>query len=279
MIIESELLTEFDRLIREKDVNPYEGELKCGVDLGTANIVVAVVDENDYPIAGASHPSKVVKDGIVVDYIGAIRVLKQLKAELEERIGCELYKASCAIPPGILDGNTRCIANVVEGAGFEVINIVDEPTAAARVLGIENGGVVDIGGGTTGISIIEDGEVTYVADEPTGGTHMTLVLSGYYSVPYDAAEEMKKDLSRQDIVFPIIKPVASKMASIVRKFIERKNVSEIYLVGGACSFDEFEQVFEKETGLTCYKANVPLLVTPLGIAMYCEDALGEKKLA
>ena len=279
MIIESELLTEFDRLIREKDVNPYEGELKCGVDLGTANIVIAVVDENDYPIAGAMHPSKVVKDGIVVDYVGAIRVLKELKKELEERVGCELYKASCAIPPGIMDGNIRCIANVVEGAGFEVINIVDEPTAAARVLGIENGGVVDIGGGTTGISIIEDGEVTYVADEPTGGTHMTLVLSGYYSVPYDAAEEMKKDLSRQDIVFPIIKPVAAKMASIVRTFIDRKNVSEIYLVGGACTFDEFEQVFEKETGLTCYKANVPLLVTPLGIAMYCEDAVGEKKLA
>lgn len=280
MIIESELLTEFDRLIREKDVNPYEGQLKCGVDLGTANIVVAVVDEKDYPIAGATYPSKVVKDGIVVDYVGAIRVLKHLKAELEERIGCELVQASCAIPPGIMDGNTRCIANVVEGAGFEVINIVDEPTAAARVLEIENGGVVDIGGGTTGISIIEDGEVTYVADEPTGGTHMTLVLSGYYGVSYDEAEEIKKNTSKQADVFPIIKPVAAKMASIVNRFIDGKNVPEIYLVGGACCFDDFEQVFEKETGLEVYKANVPLLVTPLGIAMYCEeDAKVESKLA
>ena len=38
----------------------------------------------------------------------------------------------------------------MEGAGFEVTNIVDEPTAAAAVLKITDGAVVDVGGGTTG---------------------------------------------------------------------------------------------------------------------------------
>ncbi len=279
MIIENERLEEFDRLIKEEDVNPYEGELKCGVDLGTANIVVAVVDQNDDPVAGASYPSRVVKDGIVVDYVGAIRIVRQLKETLEERIGCELTKASCAIPPGILEGNKRCIANVVEGAGFEVIQVVDEPTAAARVLDIQDGGVVDIGGGTTGISILENGQVSYVADEPTGGTHMTLVLSGYHHISFEEAEELKKDSSKQRDVFPIIKPVASKMASIVKNFVEGKDISAIYLVGGACCFNEFEELFEKETKIPCYKASVPLLVTPLGIAMYCEEAKEEKKTA
>ena len=34
-------------------------------------------------------------------------------------------------------------------------NIVDEPTAAATLLDIKNGAVVDVGGGTTGISILK----------------------------------------------------------------------------------------------------------------------------
>lgn len=272
MIVENATLAEFDELIREEKVNEYTGTLKCGVDLGTANIVIAVVDEENRPVAGASYPSHVVKDGIVVDYVGAIRIVRQLKAELEERIGCELTTASCAIPPGILEGNVRCIANVIESAGFEVTNVVDEPTAAANVLDISDGAVVDIGGGTTGISILEDGKVVYVADEPTGGTHMTLVLAGYYKVSFEEAEKIKKNVAKQDETFPLIKPVVSKMASIVKRFLETENreVPAIYLVGGACCFDEFEQVFEKETGIPCYKANVPLLVTPLGIARLCE---------
>ena len=42
---------------------------------------------------------------------------------------------------------------MLEGAGFEVTNIVDEPTAAAAVLKITDGAVVDVGGGTIRISI------------------------------------------------------------------------------------------------------------------------------
>lgn len=58
---------------------------------------------------------------------------------------------------------------MVQGAGFELTNVLDEPTAANQVLSIQNGAVVDIGGGTTGISIIKDGEVVKVADDATGG--------------------------------------------------------------------------------------------------------------
>lgn len=269
MIIENSTLLEFDELVKARKMNEYKGKLKCGVDLGTANIVLAVVDEDNNPVCGATYPSRVVKDGIVVDYVGAIRIVRELKAQMEELLGCDLDYASCAIPPGIMEGNVRCIANVVESAGFEVTKVVDEPTAAATVLDIKDGAVVDIGGGTTGISILEDGKVVYVADEPTGGTHMTLVLSGYYKVPFEEAETIKQDVKRQHEVFPLIKPVVSKMASIVKKFVEDRDVPAIYLVGGACCFDEFEKVFEKEIGIPCYKANVPLLVTPLGIAEHC----------
>ena len=79
MLVENKVLAEFAELIREKKTQPYSGELKTGVDLGTANIVIAVTDSENRPVAGASAPSHVVKDGIVVDFIGAIRTVKELK--------------------------------------------------------------------------------------------------------------------------------------------------------------------------------------------------------
>ena len=54
-----------------------KGLLNVGVDLGTANIVMAVVDQDNRPVAGMSVHSSVVRDGIVVDYVGAIQSLKR----------------------------------------------------------------------------------------------------------------------------------------------------------------------------------------------------------
>lgn len=266
MLITNQVLSEFAELVREEKCNPFTGPLKVGVDLGTANIVLAVTDEDNHPIAGVSAVSKVVKDGIVVDFVGAIQTVKRLKAQVEKLLGIELNRAATAIPPGIEAGNVRCIANVVEGAGFDVTNVIDEPSAAASVLGITDGAVVDVGGGTTGISILKDGKVIFTADEPTGGTHMTLVLAGYHGVSIEEAEALKKDTSKEHAVFPIVKPVVEKMASIVRKFLEGHEVDKVYVVGGACCFTDFESTFEKELGITTVKTNDALLVTPLGIA-------------
>lgn len=270
MFIENELLDKFSKLISENKCNSFEGELRTGVDLGTANIVISVIDANNVPVAGATYPSTVVKDGIVVDFVGAINILKRLKVKLEGIIGKELLTAATAVPPGIIDGNVKCIANVVEAAGFDVINIVDEPTAAADVLEIKDGAVVDVGGGTTGISILKDGKVVFTADEATGGTHMTLVIAGYYGISIEEAEALKKDPKKNKEIFSIIRPVVQKMASIVKKYLKDYDVPAIYVVGGACSFEEFNEVFEKEIGIKTIKSNEPLLVTPLGIAMNCK---------
>lgn len=269
MIIKDERLTELSNLISENKCNKYEGKLKVGVDLGTANIVLSVVDEKNRPIAGASYQSNVVKDGVVVDFVGAINILKKLKEKVEKIICSELLEAATAIPPGIISGNVKCISNVVEAAGFELINVVDEPTAAASVVNVRNGAVVDVGGGTTGISILKDGKVIFSADEATGGTHMTLVIAGYYGISIEEAETLKKDSKKDKEIFPIIKPVVEKMASIAKKYLGNFDVPIIYVVGGASSFSEFNDIFEKEIGIKTIKFNEPLLVTPLGIAMNC----------
>lgn len=267
----NDTILEFNELIKSKRANPYSGELKIGVDLGTANIVIAVVDENNRPVAGATQGANVVRDGIVVDYMGSVEIVKALKAKVEAILDTDLSyaKAATAIPPGIMEGNAKIIANVVDSADFTICNVVDEPTAAATVLGIQNGAVVDVGGGTTGISILKDGEVIFTADEATGGTHMTLVIAGAKKISFEEAEEFKKH-EDQKLVFPIIKPVVEKMASIVSRFVQGYDVDTIYVVGGASEFDKFEEVFEREIGIKTIKPVEPLLVTPLGIAFNCK---------
>lgn len=158
----------------------------------------------------------------------------------------------------------KAIGNVVEAAGFRLTNIVDEPTAASSVLGISDGAVVDVGGGTTGISVLKDGKVIFTGDEPTGGTHMTLVLAGFHGWNTQEAELAKRDPAQEANVFPVIKPVVEKMASIVRNYLREYPVEAVYVVGGACCFTQFESVFEKFLGVPVVKPAAPLLVDAPG---------------
>lgn len=260
-------IKKFDEKMYEPSLNCEGKEFYVGVDLGTANIVISVVDKNGEPLGGASYSSSVVKDGIVVDFLGAIKIVKELKKKVEEDLGIEITEGFTAIPPGVEEGSVKAISNVIESAEIDVIKVIDEPTAAAKVLKITDGAVVDVGGGTTGISILKDGKVIFTADEPTGGTHMSLVLAGNYGITFDEAEELKKDKDREKEIFMIIRPVVEKMAVIVKKFLIGYDVDTIYVVGGACTFKGFDSVFEKELGRKVIKTYKPLLVTPLGIAL------------
>ncbi len=245
--------------------------LYVGVDLGTAYIVVVVVDRDRKPVACALEFAQVVRDGLVVDYMGARDIVARLVRELSRKLGRTLEKAAIAVPPGTGERECATHRHVVEGADLLVTTILDEPTAANAVLGVRNGVVVDIGGGTTGLSVFEDGKVVYVADEPTGGTHLSLVLSGNYNIPFEEAEAMKKDEARYRDVFPIVTPVLEKMGSIIRRHIEGRTTEAIYLVGGTCCLKDMERVIAKETGCRVYKPSNPFLVTPLGIALSCRD--------
>ena len=79
-----EFVDKFEKVIK----NPIKSKSKVyytGVDLGTACVVIAVLDENFEPVAGAYKYADVVRDGMVVDYVGAVRIVKQLKEEIELR--------------------------------------------------------------------------------------------------------------------------------------------------------------------------------------------------
>ena len=244
-----------------------------GIDLGTAYIVLAVLDENYRPVAGAYRFAHVVKDGMVVDYIGAIRIVKELKHELEEKLGTELIYAAAALPPGTFALDSGAIKHVVQGAGFEITKLLDEPTAANAVLQIKDGAIVDIGGGTTGIAILQDGEVIYVADEPTGGTHFSLVIAGAYKLNFEEAELYKRNPHNHRELMPVLKPVVEKVSSIINRHVRAYPVKEIYLVGGTCCLEGIEAIIAKQTNLPAYKPQNPMFVTPLGIALNCTQEI------
>lgn len=73
-----------------KTFTPVGDKLKVGLDLGTAYIVMVVLDEENNPIACEKQAADVLRDGVVVDYLGALNIVKALKAKLEQRIGKEL---------------------------------------------------------------------------------------------------------------------------------------------------------------------------------------------
>lgn len=245
------------------------GEYAVGVDLGTAYIVLVVLDKEMKPVACEMEFAQVIRDGLVVDFAGARAIVRRLKEKIEQQLGVELTKAAIAVPPGTGERDCSTHRYVVEGAGLEVTAVLDEPTAANSVLNIENGVVVDIGGGTTGLSVIENGRVVYTADEPTGGTHLTLVIAGNYRIRFEEAEELKKEKSRQKEVLPLVVPVLQKMASIIKRHTEKYRIDEIYLVGGTCCLEGIESIIERETGIHTQKPYNPMLVTPIGIAMNC----------
>lgn len=247
---------------------PVSSKFKVGVDLGTAYIALVVLDEEDHPIACEKQAASVLRDGVVVDYTGALNIVRELKKKLEERLDAELLNCAIAMPAGT-ESSVKTHQYVAEGAGLEVTNVLDEPSAANAIYQIQNGVIVDIGGGTTGLAILKDGKVVQTEDEPTGGTHLSLVLAGNYHISFQEAEVIKQDYSRHREILPVVRPVVEKMASIVRRYLAGTDVDTIYLCGGTCCLTGIETIFEKETHIKTIKPADPFLVTPAGIAMNC----------
>jgi ethanolamine utilization protein EutJ len=130
--------------------------------------------------------------------------------------------------------------------------------------------VVDIGGGTTGLAVFQDGKAVYVADEPTGGTHISLVLMGGRKISFEQAEQLKQDEANHKEVLAATLPVMEKMAGIVKNHIRLFDVKQVQLVGGTCCMTGIEDVFTRILGRETEKPRYPMMVTPLGIALACE---------
>ena len=239
-----------------------DSPLWLGVDLGTCDVVSMVVDREGQPVAVCLDWADVVRDGIVWDFFGAVAIVRRHLESLEQQLGCRFTHAATSFPPGT---DPRISINVLESAGLEVSHVLDEPTAVAELLRLDHAGVVDIGGGTTGIAIVKQGKVVYSADEATGGHHISLTLAGNPRVPLEEAEQYKRSNAQE--IWPVVKPVYEKMAEIVARHIEGQGITDLWLAGGSCMQPGVADLFRKRfPELRVHLPQHSLFMTPLAIA-------------
>jgi len=250
--------------------------LYAGVDLGTYKTIVIVIDENGVPRAANMRTAEVVKSGLIVDYIGALDIVRELMEDIRKYCPQPIEKGATSNPPQTESGNINTTTYILEGAGLEVLNVLDEPTAANLVMKVKDGATVDVGGGTTGVAVIKDGKVVYTNDEATGGVHLSLVLAGHFKISYEEAEKIKSDRNKNKDVLPIVRPVIDKISSIVDSYLrEYDNTEKICMVGGTCELDGLTEIVGNNLGMVTFQPQVPQVITPLGIALSCLETNGD----
>ncbi|MDR0577127.1 MAG: ethanolamine utilization protein EutJ [Candidatus Accumulibacter sp.] len=260
--------------LANREARPAAGGLSLGIDLGTSDVVSMLVDADARPVAVCLDWADVVRDGIVWDFFGAVKIVREQLEKLSAWVGDALPgRAATSFPPGT---DPRISVNVIEAAGLEVADVIDEPSSVAALLRLDRAAVVDIGGGTTGIAVVDRGKVAYSGDEPTGGHHVSLALAGHRRISLDEAESVKRDernARRREEIWPIVRPVFEKMAAIVEEHLRgparQYAVDTLYLSGGSCAMpgvlELFARVFD---GMRVILPRHPLYLTPLAIAAH-----------
>ncbi len=266
-------LQEASALLDRDQARPGPAPLRVGIDLGTADVVLMVLDRDYRPLAAFLEWAEVVRDGVVVDFIGAADIVRRLVERARRCLGRDLDAAATSYPPGT---DPRLSTNILERAGLEVSAVQDEPHFLASLLRLDRTAFVDVGGGTTGTAVFQDGRVVKTADEPTGGHHLTLTIAGHYGVDYQEAERRKRR-PRQYPVFKLVLPTLQRICDIVAGHIRGLAVERIVLSGGTCCLPGIEQVFARELNLPVLLPRHPLLLTPLAIAAGHRTAAGSPR--
>ena len=137
----AERLNHTEKLLNQTRPVSVSGPLHVGIDLGTADVVVMVLDDGDRPVATFLEWAEVVRDGVVVDFIGAVDMVKDLILKAEKRLGVKLTEASTSFPPGT---DARLSTNILETAGLDVTAVRDEPSCVASLLELDKAAVVDV---------------------------------------------------------------------------------------------------------------------------------------
>jgi ethanolamine utilization protein EutJ len=250
-------------------------QLYAGIDLGTYKAITVVVDETGRPRAARMRRAEIVRSGLIVDYAGAQILVREMMEEMRNAAGLTIDKGATSYPPQTESANVNATRYLLEGAGLEVLAVLDEPTAANQVLKLANAAIVDVGGGTTGIAVIQEGRIVFTDDEATGGVHLSLVVAGNHKISYEEAEQLKTDPAKSREIVPIVRPVIEKIAGIVDDCLKKfDNLTEVCLVGGTCELEGFEDIVQQTLSMRAFRPQYPQLITPLGIALSCLDENG-----
>lgn len=167
------------------------------------------------------------------------------------------------LPDEVVDG----LYAAVEKAGLYVANLTLEPIAAMNVAIPEkfrllNIALVDVGAGTSDISITNDGSIIAYGMIPAAGDEITEALARKYLLDFSEAEKMKcqstsrKQVTVHDIMGlshkisseeimsdaePVVKEITDKVADRIRELNGGKSVSAVFVVGGGGKMKGFEE--------------------------------------
>ncbi|MBP3489555.1 MAG: cell division protein FtsA [Roseburia sp.] len=216
------------------------------------------------------------------------------------------------LPEDVVDG----LYAAVGMAGLSVANMTLEPIAAINVAIPENFrllniALVDIGAGTSDISVTRDGSIIAYGMIPLAGDEITELIVQNYLVDFKTAEYIKltsgiadkvtyKDIMLIEHTIPskdvwdLTEPVVDKMTTEVAEKIKElngdKTVSAAFIVGGGGKIHGYTQMLAKKLDLpeervalrgeevlgevTFLQTEIqkdPLLVTPIGICLNYYD--------
>ena len=212
------------------------------------------------------------------------------------------------LPEDVVDG----LYSAVGQAGLTVANMTLEPIAAINVAIPENYRVlniafVDVGAGTSDISVTREGSIIAYGMIPYAGDELTELIVQHFLVDFKTAEAMKlastteEEVTYEDImsishtipskeIWDLVEPTVDKITSeVATKIIELngdKTVSACFVVGGGGKIHGFTQMLAKKLELPEERVALrgeevlkevvfeqedihkdPLLVTPIGICL------------
>ncbi len=175
------------------------------------------------------------------------------------------------LPDDAVDG----LYSAVELAGLRVANLTLEPIAAIRVAIPEkfrllNIAMIDVGAGTSDISITDDGSVIAFGMIPCAGDTLTELLAKTCLIDFSTAEMIKTAATQQDEieyedimgmqqtisakeVIAICQPEIERMSKLAANAIKELNggtsPSAVFFVGGGGKIKGFDELVAAELGL------------------------------
>ena len=212
------------------------------------------------------------------------------------------------LPEDVVDGLYAAVGQ----AGLSVANMTLEPIAAINVAIPENYrmlniALVDVGAGTSDISITRDGSIIAYGMIPHAGDEMTEVIVQHFLVDFNMAESIKlqsttsdtvtyKDIMSiehtipaqdvWDVAAPVVDNIAQEVSAKIRELNGDKTVSACFVVGGGGKIHGFTEKLAEDLDLPEERVALrgeevlgdvtfeqddikkdPLLVTPIGICL------------
>ncbi len=188
----------------------------------------------------------------VVRYYMNGYTMGNLEGHRAKTIGADLI--ATFLPEDVVDG----LYKAVDLAGLDVVNLTLEPIAAIQVAIPEmyrmlNIALVDVGAGTSDISITKDGSIVAYGMIPVAGDSLTEVIARHCLVDFATAEQIKRDTgSREQIEYKdimglsqtistaeiaevtadMIADMTGQVADKIRELNGGKSVSAVFVVGG-----------------------------------------------